>query len=158
MNIKEQWDKVWDQADVTAKEINNYLQSGIPSIATAKMSKLEKEFSVLINLMNGFDKNINRPIKPIKINIPFDDTNFPDLWQYWKDYLLESKNITYQSRQEQMALNYLYEISDHKADLAGKYLKYAMATGYKNFFKISEKTMSKPAKINFNKNGDFENE
>ena len=129
MNIKTRWDKLFKQTEITSAEINNYLQSGIPTIAAAKMSKFEKSFNELVGIINDLDGKINKPIKAIKVVNPFDSKELADTWQFWKDYLLESFAITLQSRREQMALNYLDEISGHNAHKAKKFLEYAMANG-----------------------------
>ncbi len=155
MNAKEKWDKLHIQAQVTSKEINSYLASGLPSIAANKLSKFEKEYNKLIEAINGFDKLIDKPIKAVKVEIPFDSKEFEKDWQYWKEYLLESYSIVYQSRREQKALDYLCEISNKDASIASKYLNYAMANGYRNFFKVSEKAKSQPAQNNTNRDGDF---
>lgn len=155
MNIKTRWDKLFKQTETTSVEINNYLQSGIPTIAAAKMSKFEKSFNELVGIINDLDGKINKPIKAVKVVNPFDSKELADTWQFWKDYLLESFSITLQSRREQMALNYLDEISGHNADKAKKFLEYAMANGYRNFFVVTEKTKKSPAK-KINEDGDFE--
>lgn len=154
MNAKEKWDKLHAQAEVTSKEINSYLASGLPSMVATRLSKFTKEFNKLIADVNTFDKLINRPIKAVTVKNQFDNKEFEKDWQYWKEYLLESYSIVYQSRREQKALDYLYEISNKDAKTASKYLNYAMANGYRNFFKVTEKAKSQPAN-NTNRDGDF---
>jgi hypothetical protein len=148
------WDSIWQQTDKVSKNINEYLNCGLPTIVKAKMNPVIKDYETLINMIGTFDKQIKGAVKPVKIKMPFESEEFQGLWQYWKDYLLEKFNIEYCSRQEQMALQHLFDISDKKEPEAMKYLKYAMATGYKNFFKVTGKTMSTPAKGE--KDGDFE--
>lgn len=154
MNVKEKWDKLHAQAQATSKEINSYLASGLPSIVATRLSKFSKEYNKLIENINAFDRYVNKHIKAIKVKNPFENKEFDKDWQYWKEYLDESYSIVYQSRREQKALDYLYEISNKDATTASKYLNYAMANGYRNFFKVTEKAKSQPAN-NTNRDGDF---
>jgi hypothetical protein len=47
---------------------------------------------------------------------------------------------------EQMSLDYLSEISENNPDLAISYLRYAMANGYRSFFKVETKDKVSPPK------------
>lgn len=155
MKVEDAWNKIRSQAELTSNEINIYLSSGLPIIATTKINKFEREYNKLIKAMNEFDTTFNVPIKSVKFKLPFEEPEFIKLWKYWKDYLLESFSISYKSRREQKALEYLDDISGHDVTRASNYLNYAMANGYRNFFKVSEKTKSRPAQNNTNRDGDF---
>jgi hypothetical protein len=92
-----------------------------------------------------FDQFIT-PLDPIKVESPFDQDDFRYFWKTWKEYLQEQYGRSIRSRMEQMSLDYLSEISENNPDLAISYLRYAMANGYRSFFKVESKDKTNPAK------------
>lgn len=138
------WNKLWKQIDTASKEFNNYMESGIPLIAEKKVSKFVKEFDKVKDLIEAFDKFMQNPIEPIEVTLPFEEEEFVKVWNFWKEYRMESFGKAYKSREEQKVLNYLAEISEDRPDLAIKYLNFAMAGSYPKFFKVTEKNYSNP--------------
>lgn len=138
------WEKLWKQCESATVEFNAYIDSGIPSFSQKKILKFIKEYDKLKELIEKFDKFMQNPVEPIEVKIPYDEPDFVQTWEYWKEYRVETFGKAYKSREEQKVLEYLEEISEGRPDLAIKYLNFAMAGSYPRFFKVSEKAYNNP--------------
>ena len=45
-----------------------------------------------------FDELMQNPIEPIEIKLPFEEEEFLQTWQYWKEYRLETFGKTYKKQ------------------------------------------------------------
>lgn len=86
------------------------------------------------------------PLDPIKVESPFDQEDFRYIWRTWKEYQQEQHGRMMRSRMEQQSLHYLAEISNNDPDLAISYLRFAMANGYKGFFRVEANDKLNPPK------------
>lgn len=146
--MQQTWENIWKQFEKSSNEFDSYIDSGIPTISQNKVKRFIREFDKLKDLANDFDKLMQNPIDPVDINIPFEEQAFIDTWKYWKEYLLETFGKSYKSREEQMALEYLEELSSGDPSKAIRYLKYSMANGYRKFFEVTEKNYKAPKETN----------
>lgn len=89
---------------------------------------------------------MQNPIEPVDIKLPFEEEEFQQTWQYWKEYRLETFGKTYKSREEQKVLDYLDDISEGSPDMAIRYLNFAMAGSYPKFFKVTDNSYTNPPK------------
>lgn len=144
--MQKTWNIVWKQLELATTEFNGYIDSGIPAIAHQKIAKFIKEWDKLKEIAMKFDELIQNPIESIEIKLPFDEEEFLQTWQYWKEYRLETFGKSYKSREEQKVLNYLDEISEGSPDIAIKYLNFAMAGSYPKFFKVTDNSYTNPPK------------
>lgn len=141
------WNTYCAQIEETDKKLNEFISgSGLSNIQLKKLQKFTKEWNDLKKLAESFDQFL-APLDPIKIESSFDQEDFRYIWKTWKEYLREQHGIFMRSRMEQMSLHYLDEISENNADAAINYLRFAMAQGYRKFFKVDEKQKSTPEKI-----------
>ena len=111
------WNILWKQFECATNEFNAYIDGGIPAIAQQKIAKFIKEWDKLKEQAMKFDELMQNPIEPIEIKLPFEEEEFLQTWQYWKEYRLETFGKTYKSREEQKVLDYLDEISEGSPDI-----------------------------------------
>jgi hypothetical protein len=141
-----QWNEIYKQIEVTDTELSEFIQSaGLSALQLKKLQKYIGQWNKSKKMTEVFDQFF-APLDPIKVKPPFDQDDFRYFWKTWKEYLQEQFGRSIRSRMEQMSLDYLYEISEGNTDLAISYLRYAMANGYRSFFKVESKDKTNPAK------------
>ena len=141
------WNDITTQVEVADKKLLDFVNNSGQSVTQLnKIKKFFGEWNKMKKLMEDFDTYLS-PVDPIKVESPFDHEDFRLIWKRWKDYLCEQHGRLMRSRMEQEALTYLAEIADNNYLLAIGYLRFAMANGYKSFFKVEEKQKSTPPKM-----------
>lgn len=142
------WNEICAQIETSEGKLQEFIgSSGMSASQLKKLQKFIDEWNKIKKQAEAFDKFIT-PLDPIKIESPFDQDDFRYIWKMWKEYLQEQHGILMRSRMEKMGLEYLSDISDNNPDLAINYLRFAMKSGYKSFFKVEEKDNTTPPKIN----------
>jgi hypothetical protein len=140
------WNEIYQQIEATDAQLSEFIQgAGLSALQLKKLQKYIEQWNKSKKMAETFDQFIT-PLDPIKVESPFDQDDFRYFWKTWKEYLQEQFGRSIRSRMEQMSLDYLSEISDNNPDLAISYLRYAMANGYRSFFKVESKDKTNPAK------------
>lgn len=144
--MKQKWEKLWGQMEKTQLEIAVFLEnSGLSSLALNKSKAFVKEFDNYQKMAAEFDDYIS-PADPLEIVFPFKTTEANEMWQRWKDYLSEQHGQLMRTRSEKSALEHITLLSNGDEAKTVKYLRYAMANRYKNFFAIEDKDTRQPPK------------
>lgn len=144
------WNEICQQIEVSEEKLSEFIESA--GLSASQLKKLQKyifEWNKSKKLAKTFDQFL-LPVDPIKIESPFDQDDFRYIWKTWREYMQEQHGRLMRSRMEQMSLHYLAEISENNPDLAISYLRFAMANGYRSFFKVTHKDMSTPPKSDKN--------
>ena len=142
------WNEYCAQIEATDQKLNEFIEtSGLSSLQLKRLQKFTCDWNKLKKLAEAFDQFIS-PVDPIKVESPFDQEDFRYIWRTWKEYLNEQHGALIRTRREQMALDYLAQISNNNVDVAIDYLRFAMAHGYRKFFIVDDKAKSTPEKIN----------
>jgi hypothetical protein len=140
------WNEIYQQIEATDAQLSGFIQgAGLSALQLKKLQKYIEQWNKSKKMVETFDQFIT-PFDPIKVESPFDQDDFRYFWKTWKEYLQEQYGRSMRSRMEQMSLDYLSEISENNPDLAVSYLRYAMANGYRSFFKVESKDKTNPAK------------
>jgi hypothetical protein len=140
------WNEIYQQIEATDAQLSGFIESaGLSALQLKKLQKYIEQWNKSKKMAEAFDQFIT-PFDPIKVESPFDQDDFRYFWKTWKEYLQEQYGRSMRSRMEQMSLDYLSEISENNPDLAVSYLRYAMANGYRSFFKVESKDKTNPAK------------
>jgi len=80
------------------------------------------------------------------IELPFNDIDFVNKWNEWKDYKKTQHKFTFKSNAtEKISLNQLETLSNKNSDIAIKIINQSIANGWKGFFEIKNVTNDKPA-------------
>lgn len=79
------------------------------------------------------------PVDPVDINYPWDNDEFKQQWQYWRDYLAEQHGIKLYSHAENKQLELLSQYANNEQAKAKAIIDYAMAGLYKMFFPLDSK-------------------
>ena len=144
------WNEICQQIELSEKKLNEFIDTaGLSASQLKKLNKYICEWNKMKKLAIEFDKFLT-PVDPIKIESPFDQEDFRYIWKVWKEYNSEQHGRLMRSRMEQMSLHYLAEISESNPDLAIGYLRFAMANGYKSFFKVNDHDKTTPPKTSKN--------
>lgn len=145
-----QWNEISTQLELSEKKMDEFIEkSGLAATQLNRLKKFICEWNKMKKLLIAFDEFI-APLDPIEIESPFDQDDFRYIWKTWKEYNREQHGRLIRSRMEQMSLHYLAEISENNPDLAIGYLRFAMANGYKSFFKVDPKDKTTPPKSSKN--------
>lgn len=136
--MKQTWDNMGEQVH----ELTDVLQDIIDSVPHSpemmkRVRRLKTAWEKFKRLYNQFDGFIT-PVNSVNVKEPWNDPEFLESWQYWKDYLIEQHGVFMRSRSEVMALKHLKEITENNPKTAIRYLEFAMAGRYANFFKVKE--------------------
>jgi len=122
---------------------------GIQDIRTLKaVKKLTETWNKVVFHQNEFDKLVE-PIRPRQVILPFQSSEFSEIWITYKEYLLEDHNAYLGSRREIEMLKFLKKISAGNERKAMEIIEYFIRSGYKSIFKPSEKQLSgdEPEKV-----------
>jgi hypothetical protein len=141
-----QWNEICQQVSLLESKLLEFIDNA--SLSVSQQKKLQKyigEWNKFKKMNESLDQFI-APFDPIKVETPFDQEDFRYIWKTWKEYMQEQFGRSMRSRMEQMSLDYLSEISENNPDLAISYLRYAMANGYRSFFKVESKDKVSPPK------------
>jgi len=141
----DKWNEYWKQMETTETELNNFLETGcLSSISITKAKKFLNAWNQQKKLAHELDQYIT-PIQPAQVKIPFENPEFSEMWERWKEYLLEQHGQLIKSRSEISALEHLKKLSKGNDGKAIEYLRFAMANRYRNFFQVDEKDSKQPA-------------
>ena len=142
----ERWNEVCQQIEAADSRLQEFIDvSGQSVTQLRKLQKFTKEWNSVKKLAERFDQFIS-PVDPIEVESPFDQEDFRYMWRMWKEYLQEQHGMLMRTRMEQSSLDFLSEISDNNPDLAISYLRFAMKSGYRGFFKVYDKVKNSPPK------------
>ncbi len=142
--MKQQWDKTYESLVYFKDELETYF-SALPQSASLKkmQNKVNSLWKEAIANIREFDKFVS-PVSPVEILFPDKNEKFINTWNFYKEYLSEQHGITMRSRMETKALKLLWELAEEDPIKAVEYLNYAMARGYRNFFKPDPNQKNKP--------------
>lgn len=140
------WNEICQQIEASENKLSEFIENA--GLSASQLKKLQKyicEWNKSKKLAEAFDQFI-APFDPIKVKSPFNQDDFRYIWKTWKEYMQEQHGRIMRSRMEQISLDYLAEISEGNPDLAISYLRYAMANGYRSFFRVETKDKANPPK------------
>ncbi len=139
--MKELWDKL-SQAISDYNSLSEEFQQGLSEPRTIKANKvLLEKWNHIISLHNEYDR-IVEPIQPIEIKMPFESEDFKEIWNTYKEYLLEDHQMHIGSRREQIMLSRLKRMSDKNVSRAIAMIEFFVSSGYKTIFKPSDKQLT----------------
>lgn len=75
-------------------------------------------------------------IKPLEIIMPFPETEFAEMWNTYKEYLINTHKVHIGSRAELSMLETLKKWSCDNERTAIEMLKYSISKGFKHFYKL----------------------
>lgn len=130
----------WDQMGTDVRNLQEAMQELLeimpqsPTFFKAEI-KIKKSWEKFKKSFNNFDGFIS-PMKAIAVKEPWNDPEFLSTWKMWKEYLQEQHGVWMRSRSEVMALKHLTDLANNNPKEAIRFLEYAMAGRYQNFFKV----------------------
>lgn len=77
-----------------------------------------------------------KKVKETKVNYPWIENEFIEVWEFWKKYKKEQHKFTYQPIGEQGAINDLCELSGGDLPIAMLIVKQSIQKGWKGFFEL----------------------
>ncbi|MDR1090713.1 MAG: hypothetical protein LBL79_06525 [Prevotella sp.] len=159
--MKPQWNKLCENLANYGELISKTLEFLPPTKQCARIKKaLAKEWEPITKAVGELDLLID-PVNPIEIKYPFESERFKAMWKYYKDYLLESHNMTICSRVENSRLTQLYRFSGKDEERAMLILELLCANNYRNIICPSDKQLTgeepisqeqQPANLSINRN------
>lgn len=138
--MRQTWDKTFENLTTLGQMLDDLLQI-LPQSASFKKrsTRIRRKWNQIQGNVTELDEYISSQVDALDVKLPFDTEKFFEAWQYWKEYLIEQHNIRMKSRYEIMALQELVQINDNDQQECIRCLKYAMAHGYRKFFKLDPK-------------------
>ena len=144
--MKTHWEELWVQLERADEAFTTFLETGgLSTLSLKKSDKFHREWNAIKKLATAFDQYIT-PIDPLEVVPKYTSAEFSDMWTRWKEYLAEQHGQLMRTRAEQSALEHIADISKGNEQQAIRFLRYAMANRYKNFFAIEEKEYKQPPK------------
>jgi hypothetical protein len=146
--MKQRWDKFTaEMAELV--NMTNELNEGITDVRISKaVKKVVNQLTKVVNLTNEIDHLVD-PIAAMDVKLPFEGSEFADMWKMYKEYMIESHNYSIRSRQEGILLGRLKRLSENSQQRATMMLELFISNGYKSIFKPSEKQLTgeEPTKV-----------
>jgi len=139
--MKLRWDKFTTQMGELVN-MTNELQEGITDTRISKaVKKIVDQLSKVVITFNEIDHLVD-PIAAMDVKLPFEGSEFADMWKMYKEYMIESHNYSIRSRQEGILLGRLKRLSENSQQRATMMLELFIANGYKSIFKPDEKQLT----------------
>lgn len=127
------WNKIWEQVEVSNKELDDFLQNGgLTSSVIKKLSGFVKTWNSLKMMMQEFDQFVT-PVEPILNMLPWETTAFSEAWKFWKEYLQEQHGQVLRSRSEKASLAWLEELAGSNEEEAIKIIYFSCYLRAKSF-------------------------
>lgn len=146
--MKKRWQKYSDQMAELTTMIDEF-HEGIATDPRLKKAfkKIVDKWGQVVSIHNEIDHLVD-PIEPTTIVLPFESSEFSEIWSVYKKYMIETHNYLIKSYQESIMLNRLKRLSENNAPRATMMLELFISNGYKSIFKPSEKQLTgdEPAK------------
>ncbi|KAA6352401.1 hypothetical protein EZS27_000351 [termite gut metagenome] len=150
---------IWKQVEAGTHALNAFIDSGIPPVYLRRIAPFLKNYNKTKELLTiHIEKEEQKQapqVPPIQLRLPFDSEFFEKTWTYWKEYRLEKFEKIYTGREEQMALNYLYKLSNGDSQTAILCLEYNMANGCNKMYPLPEKKTTQTKKTKSNELDDY---
>lgn len=96
--------------------------------------KIEKQWRELGRALDSLDPYITNLIDSIPIDNPWNNKDFINTWNYYKDYLYEQHGFRMKSRMEQQRLEWLVTNTGNDYKKAIAWLKFYIARGSEGLF------------------------
>lgn len=136
---------IWDKYSVAVSELMSMIEEFGEGLTEARFQKAFRKIVIasekVVEQHNAIDKMID-PIAAIDVKMPFESKEFMDMWNIYKEYMIESHNYVIKSRQETILLSRLKRLSDNNQNRAIMMLELFISSGYKSIFKPSEKQLT----------------
>ncbi|MDR1222446.1 MAG: hypothetical protein LBL07_06155 [Tannerella sp.] len=159
--MKPQWNKLCENLANYGELISKTLEFLPPTKQCGRIKKaLAKEWEQITKTVGELDLLVD-PINPIEIKYPFESERFKAMWKYYKDFLLESHNMTLCSRVENSRLTQLYRFSGKDEERAMLILELLCANNYRTIICPANKQLTgeeevlpeqQPANLSINRN------
>jgi hypothetical protein len=146
--MKQRWDKYSTSMGEMTLMIDDFNENVNDSRIQKAFSKLVKKWAEIVGIHNEIDHLLD-PIAAIEVKLPFETSEFTEMWKTYKEYMLETHIYSIRSRQEGILLGRLKRLSDNNAARATMMLELFISNGYKSIFKPSEKQLTgdEPTKL-----------
>ncbi|MDH6355441.1 hypothetical protein M2132_001784 [Dysgonomonas sp. PH5-45] len=139
--MKPQWDKLLEAINAHADMLQEFVDNVTDSKTVKNLKLLTGGFNKVLTGASEVDRLVD-PQQKLTIKMPFDNEEFHQLWQYYKEYLVEDFGMYLNSRREQIILNSLKKWSKDDADRAMEIVTFYMHNGYRRVFEPTTKQLS----------------
>ncbi|MBC8489076.1 MAG: hypothetical protein H8D45_23895 [Bacteroidetes bacterium] len=100
--------------------------------------KIEAAFRIVKRTMQRHEDMITDAMPPIKSKKNDYPNEFIEIWNIYKDFLIEQFGIRMKSRMQLFRLKLLFELTENDFIKAGKWLKYYMAAGSSSIYPVND--------------------
>jgi hypothetical protein len=98
--------------------------------------KLESAWRDVGRAMDQHDNMVNDVVPPIQMDMDGYAQEFIEIWNEYKDYMLEQQGVRMGSRMQMKRLNQILEFANNDIKLASKFINYYMAAGSIGIYKV----------------------
>lgn len=140
--------KLWENHSESVQALIDELQALIGILPHGKeywkrTQALKKRVDSVVYSGSKLENVITDDTPPIPISSPWSKKEFKEHWKMYKDYLLEQHGVRMGSRMELFRMKFLKEQTGDDPDVAIRWLRYYMAQGALNVYKVVEQVNTK---------------
>ena len=138
MNITKEWSVHVDALEDARRQMQETLTL-VPDAGTGRKCRqsVERAWKRVVETSDTIEELIGSSLQPLPVEFPWQDKEFRQLWQTYKEYLEEQHHIVMESRMEAMRLKMLLKLSKNQRDIAIASLEFYMAYGTPNIFEVN---------------------
>lgn len=138
MNIKKEWSAHVDALEDARRQLEEALML-VPDAGTGRRCRqgVEKMWKKVVETSDAIEELIISAVQSLPVEFPWQDKEFRELWQTYKEYLEEQHHIVMESRMEAMRLKMILKFSKNKRDIAIASLEFYMSYGSSGIFPVN---------------------
>lgn len=140
MNLKKEWDAHIKALEDARQRLEETLTL-VPDAGTGKKCRqaVERAWQKVIDTSDKIEELLSSSLQPLPIKFPWQDAEFRQTWQMYKDYLQEQHHVVMESRMEAMRLKLLLKFTGDNRENAIAAIEFYMSCGTSNIFAVNFK-------------------
>lgn len=138
MNINKEWNAHVDALEAARRQLEEALVL-VPDAGTGRKCRqaVERAWKRVVETSDTIEELIGSALQPLPVEFPWQDKEFRQLWQTYKEYLEEQHHIVMESRMEAMRLKMIRRFSKNQRDIAIASLEFYMSYGSSGIFPVN---------------------
>lgn len=138
MKIDKEWSAHVDALEEARRRLEEALTL-VPDAGTGRKCRqaVERSWKKVVETSDAIEELIGSSVQPLPVEFPWQDAEFRQAWQTYKEYLEEQHHIVMESRMEIARLKLIRQFAKNQRAAAIAAIEFYMALGTANVFEIN---------------------
>lgn len=111
----------------------------VPDAGTGRKCRqaVERTWKRVVETSDTIEELIGSAVQPLPVEFPWQDAEFRQVWQTYKDYLAEQHHVVMESRMEVARLKLIRKFAKNQRAAVIDAIEFYMALGTSNVFEVN---------------------